>query len=77
MAAAANVSQEILEVGGKDLCRVHVKPSSFPVKAEVVEVDNNGQHVKRRVFYGRFGTGTRAIADPTERERYQVQVWGL
>jgi type I restriction enzyme, R subunit len=39
MAAAANVSQEILEVGGKDLCRVHVKPSSFPVKANVVEVD--------------------------------------
>ena len=76
MAAAANVSQETLEVGGKDLCRVHVKPSSFPVEAEVVEVDKNGQHVKKRLFYGRFGNGTRAITDPTERERYQVQVWG-
>ena len=25
----------VLEVGGKDLCRVHVKPSGFPVEAEV------------------------------------------
>jgi type I restriction enzyme R subunit len=76
MAAAANVAQEILEVGGKDLCRVHVKPSSFPVEAEMVEVDKNGQHVKKKVFYGRFGNGTRVISDATERERYQVQVWG-
>jgi type I restriction enzyme, R subunit len=76
MAAAANVGGEILSVGGKDLCRVHVKPSSFPVEAEVVEVDNKGQHVKKTVFYGRFGNGTRAITDPTERERYKAQVWG-
>ena len=46
MAAVANVGQEILEFGGKDLCRVHVKPSSFPVEATLVEVDKNGQHVK-------------------------------
>ncbi len=76
MAAAANVGQEILEVGGKDLCRVHVKPSSFPVEGEVVEVDKNGQHVKKKLFYGRFGNGTRPITDPTERERYQLNVWG-
>jgi len=76
LAAAVNVGQEILEVGGRDLCRVHVKPSSFPVEAEVVEVDRNGQHVKKNVFYGRFGNGTRAITDPSDRERYKVQVWG-
>jgi type I restriction enzyme R subunit len=76
MAAAANVGQEILPVGGKDLCRVHVKPSGFPVDAEVVEVDKNGQHVKKKHFYGRFGNGTRVITDPSERERYKVQVWG-
>lgn len=76
MAAAANVSQEILSVDGKDLCRVHVKPSSFPVEATVVEVDKNGQHVKKTVFYGRFGNGTRAITELSERERYKVQVWG-
>jgi type I restriction enzyme R subunit len=76
MAAAANVSQEILEVGGRDLCRVHVKPSSFPVEAEVVEVDKNGQHVKKTVFYGRFGNGTRPIPEAGEIERYKIQVWG-
>jgi type I restriction enzyme R subunit len=76
MAAAANVGQEILEVGGKDLCRVHVRPSSFPVEATVVEMDKNGQHVKKKLFYGRFGNGTRPITDSTERERYQLQVWG-
>jgi type I restriction enzyme R subunit len=76
MAAAANMGQEILSVVGKDLCRVHVKPSSFPVEATVVEVDKDGQHQKKRLFYGRFGNGTRAITDPSERERYQLQVWG-
>ena len=73
MAAAANVSHEILEVGGKDLCRVHVRPSKFPVEADV---DKNGQHVKKRLFYGRFGNATRPITDPAEREKYVAQVWG-
>jgi type I restriction enzyme, R subunit len=77
MAAAANVGQEILDVGGKDLCRVHVRPSSFPVEANVVEVDKNGQHVKKTVFYGRFGNATRPINDPAERERYKAQVWPM
>lgn len=76
MAAAANVGHEILEVGGRDLCRVHVKPSGFPVEAEVIEVDKKGQHVKKKLFYVRPGNGTRPITDPGERERYQVQVWG-
>lgn len=75
-AAVANVSHEILEVGRKDLCRVHVKPSSFPVEANVVAVDKNGQHAKKTAFYGRFGNGTREIPDPGERERYKAQVWG-
>jgi type I restriction enzyme R subunit len=76
MAASANVSHQILEVGGRDLCRVQVRPSAFPVEAEVVEVDRRGQHEKKRVFYGRFGNGTRPIRDAAERERYQLQVWG-
>jgi type I restriction enzyme R subunit len=76
MAAVANVSQEILEVGDKDLCRVHVRPSSFPVEANVVEVDKKGQHLKKTHFYGRFGNGTRPIMDPAERDRYIAQVWG-
>jgi hypothetical protein len=39
-------------------------------------MDKNGQHVKKKLFYGRFGNGTRPITDSTERERYQLQVWG-
>jgi len=76
MAATANVSQELLEVGGRDLCRVHVRPSAFPVEAKVVEVDGKGQHKKKRAFYGRFGNSTREIPYGEERERYKLQVWG-
>lgn len=76
MAAAANVGHQFLEVGGKDLYRGHVKPSGFPVEAKVVEVDKGSQHIKKKLFYGRFGNGTRAISDPAELEKYQVQVWG-
>jgi hypothetical protein len=66
----------ILEVGGRDLCRVHVTPSAFPVDAEVTEADKNGQHKKKTAFYGRFGNGTREIPDPEERNRYRLHVWG-
>ena len=45
-------------------------------EAEVVEVDKKGQHTKKTVFYGRFGNGTRAIADAAQRDRYRLQVWG-
>lgn len=76
MGATANISHEILEVDGRDLCRVHVKPSNFPVEAKVVNVDNKGQHKKQTLFYGRFGNSTRAIEDPAERDKYQAQVWG-
>ena len=75
-AAAANVGYEILEVGGKDLCRVHVKPSRFPVEARVTRVDERGQYRKKVVFYGRFGNATRSIADEAELERYKQQIWG-
>ena len=42
----------------------------------MVEVDKKGQHKKKTAFYGRFGNGTREIADPEERDRYRPQVWG-
>ncbi|MGF1472938.1 MAG: DEAD/DEAH box helicase family protein [Rubrobacteraceae bacterium] len=77
-AAAANVTHEILHVGspGDDLCRVHVRPSGFPVEAKVTEVDKQGQYQKV-VFYGRFGGATRAISDESELERYKQQIWGF
>jgi type I restriction enzyme, R subunit len=76
MAAAANVSYEILEVGGEDLCRAHVRPSGFPVEASVTEVDKRGQHRKKVAFYGRFGNATRPVTDEAELERYKQQIWG-
>jgi type I restriction enzyme, R subunit len=36
-------------VGGHDLARVHVKPSGFPVDAEVT-VDKKGQFQKKTAF---------------------------
>ncbi len=76
MAAAANVSYEILRVGGEDLCRAHVRPSGFPVEARVTEVDKRGQHKKKVAFYGRFGNATRPVTDEAELERYKQQIWG-
>ena len=74
--AATNVGCEMLEVGGEDLCRVHVKPSGYPVEAEVVEVDKQGQHARKKRFYVRVGNGTRALDESEERERYRLQIWG-
>lgn len=75
-AAAANVTHEILHVEGEDLCRVHVRPSGFPVEARITEVDKQSQHQKKKVFYGRFGGATRAVTDEAELERYKLQIWG-
>jgi hypothetical protein len=41
--------------------------TSHAAPVSVVEVDKNGQHVKKKIFYGRFGNGTRPITDPVER----------
>jgi ribosomal protein L29 len=41
-----------------------VKPSSFPVEATVAEEDKNGQHLKKTLFYDRFGNSTRGITNP-------------
>lgn len=40
----------------------------------MVEVDKNGQHIKKTLFYGRFGNGTRAITDSSEREDTRSRV---
>jgi type I restriction enzyme R subunit len=73
--AASAVSAQIHTIDGKDLCRVHVTPSSFPVDAEVV-IDKRGQLEKKHAFYIRVGNSTREIADPRERQRYIAVRWG-
>lgn len=73
-AAVANVTVQVHAVDGKDLCRVHVRPSAFPVEAEVV-VDRKGQFERKTAFYVRLANGTREIDDPLERERYIAGRW--
>lgn len=73
-AAVANVTIQVHAVDGKDLCRVHVRPSAFPVEAKVV-VDHAGQFERKTAFYVRFGNGTREIADPVERQKYIASRW--
>ena len=74
-AAVGNVGIQLHTVDGKDVCRVHVRPSRFPVEAKVT-VDNQGQFQRKSAFYVRLNNGTREIADPTERQKYIVGRWG-
>ena len=74
-AAAANVTTEMLTVDGKDLCRVHVLPSNYPVEATVTYV-TNGQHEKKIQLFGRFGNATKPITDPDEADKFKLQIWG-
>lgn len=73
-AAVANVTVQVHAVDGKDLCRVHVRPSAFPVDAKVV-VDRKGQFERKTAFYVRLANGTHEIGDPVERQRYIASRW--
>lgn len=74
-ATAANVSTQIHTIDGRDLCRVHVKPSGFPVEAEVT-VDKDGQHWKKTAFYVRLNNKTHEFTDADEKQKYTAQRWG-
>jgi len=73
-AAATNVTSQIHTVEGRDLCRVHVRPSGFPVDATIV-IDKKGSLEKRKAFFVRINNGTREITDPEEREKYIAMRW--
>ncbi len=65
--AAATLAQwEFHRIDGKDLCRVHVEPSGFPVH------ERKGDEA---TFWWRYPTGTVAIKDDTERERIISRRW--
>lgn len=72
-AAAANFSAQIHTVDGHDVCRVHVRPSGFPVEATVI-VDRNGELAKETAFLVRVDNGTKTL-DPVEREKYIGTRW--
>ena len=73
-AAATNVTTQFHTIDGKDLARVHVKPSGVPVDAAVTVVDKKGQHAKKTVFYVRVGNGTKEL-DDTEKAKYIAGRW--
>lgn len=75
-AAATNVTSQIHDIDGVDVCRVQVSPSGHPVHATVTTIDARGQHEKKARFYVRQGNGTREIADEPEIQRYVAQRWG-
>jgi type I restriction enzyme, R subunit len=75
-AAATNVGVQIHTVDGKAVCRVHVRPSAFPVEAKVTLAGDKGQLYTKTAFYVRLANGTREISDPAERHRYAVARWG-
>ncbi len=75
-AAATSVTSQIHEVGGADVCRVHVKPSAHPVHATVTTVAKDGSHQKAARFSVRVGNGTREITDEIELQKYIAQRWG-
>lgn len=74
-AAASNASTQIHTIDSKDLCRVHVKPSSFPVEATVTVV-KDGQHLKKTAFYVRLNNKTHEFTKEDEKQKYIAQRWG-
>ncbi len=74
-AAVANVTTEMFTVEGKDICRVHVRPSGFPVEAKVTIIDKQGQHVKQTNRYARINNGTHKFTKEDEWEKFKSQRW--
>jgi len=74
-AAAANVTAQIQTINGQDIWRVHVQPSGHPIAVTDVEVDDNGQHIKKKdSFFVRVINGTRRLTDD-DRDKYIAGRW--
>ena len=72
--AASRVITQMHSVDGKDICRVHVKPSAVPVQAKVVVV-KKGQHEKKTAFYIRLNGKTHEETDEAEKQKYIATRW--
>ena len=83
-AAVATLTTTISTVDGRDVCRVHAKPSPFPVEAivkvEVKTTTGEGRVatnlVKKPMFYARINNLTHLFAanDP-EKQKYIAHRW--
>jgi type I restriction enzyme R subunit len=72
-AAAANVTIQIHTVDEADICRVHVRPSGFPVDARIV-VDKSGQMIKKVAFFVRTSNSTHTL-DTAQKAKYIQTRW--
>lgn len=72
-ALAANVTMQTHTIDDADVCRVHVRPSGFPVEARVT-LDKSGQMIKKTVFYVRTSNATLTLNDE-EKARYILNRW--
>ncbi len=72
-AATTQVAAEIIAIEGKDVCRVRVRPSAFPVEATVL-VERHGQLLKEKGFFVRIGNATRQLG-PEEKAKYIASRW--
>lgn len=65
-AATSQVIVAIESIDGRDVARLHVEPSAFPVIQEVKGVPT---------LWVRLDAGTRAVTDPAEIDRYIATRW--
>ena len=73
-AAISNVFTEIVEWAGESVCRVHVKPSGFPVESTVSLLEK-GQMVTKTARFLRINNGTHEFKDDDEWEKFKNQRW--
>lgn len=72
-AAVTNITTQIHVVDETDICRVHVRPSGFPVDAKIT-VDKGGQLAKKTAFFVRTSNSTREL-EGDEKPKYVVSRW--
>lgn len=72
-AMATNISVQFHTVDGKDICRVHARPSPVPVDAEVT-VEKHGTLVRKSAFFVRAGNSTRELNE-AEKAKYIRGRW--
>ncbi len=65
-AATSQVSVAVESADGRDVARLHVEPSAFPVLQELKGT---------RTLWVRLDAGTRAVTDPAEIDRYIATRW--
>jgi type I restriction enzyme R subunit len=72
-AAATNITVQFHSIDDRDVCRVHVRPSAFPVDAKIT-VDRKSQFETISAFFVRVANGTKKL-DHDQRAKYVSGRW--